>query len=88
MLARRVVARSERNFKEGKSATGASGPYHAERSHLSLTKKFRQVDEDGDVTLPTSALEAAIDQHCIYFLSSTEAQRCVSALWSGREYGV
>jgi hypothetical protein len=29
------------------------------------------------------ALESALDQHAIHFLSSNEAQRCIFALWKG-----
>ncbi|GAA5987011.1 hypothetical protein JCM11641_004418 [Rhodosporidiobolus odoratus] len=48
-----------------------------------LSKRWTTVDEDGDETLPLSALESAVDQHATFFLSSNEAQRCVFALWKG-----
>ncbi|EPQ31069.1 uncharacterized protein PFL1_01258 [Pseudozyma flocculosa PF-1] len=55
----------------------------AAQSHLCLTKKFRRIEADGDVSLPTSALESAIDQHTTILLSSTESQKVVGAIWSG-----
>ncbi|BGP17286.1 Calcium channel yvc1 [Rhodosporidiobolus nylandii] len=48
-----------------------------------LSKRFTTIDEDGDETLPLSALESAVDQHATFFLSSNEAQRCTFALWKG-----
>ena len=33
--------------------------------------------------MPTSALEKAVDQHATFFLSSSESQRVVFALWKG-----
>ncbi|GAA6060814.1 hypothetical protein JCM10212_000587 [Sporobolomyces blumeae] len=48
-----------------------------------LSARFTVIESDGDESLPLSALEAALDQHAIYFLSSNEAQRCVFALWKG-----
>ncbi|GAA5824388.1 hypothetical protein JCM11251_000401 [Rhodosporidiobolus azoricus] len=48
-----------------------------------LSKRWTTVDEDGDETLPLSALESAVDQHATFFLSSNEAQRCTFALWKG-----
>ncbi|GAA6040060.1 hypothetical protein JCM8097_004760 [Rhodosporidiobolus ruineniae] len=48
-----------------------------------LSKRWTTVDEDGDETLPCSALETAVDQQATFFLSSNEAQRCTFALWKG-----
>lgn len=48
-----------------------------------LSARFTTLDEDGDEGMPTSALEAAVDQQAKFFLSSNEAQRCVFALWKG-----
>lgn len=80
VLARRVVARSERRSLQGLDSN-SSGPTS---TYLSLTKKFRRTDEDGDLTAPTSALESAVDQHSVTFLSSTEVQNCVTAMWKGK----
>ncbi|GAA6005847.1 hypothetical protein JCM10207_007248 [Rhodosporidiobolus poonsookiae] len=48
-----------------------------------LSRRWTTVDDDGDETLPLSALESAVDQHATFFLSSNEAQRSVFALWKG-----
>ncbi|GAA5930927.1 uncharacterized protein JCM15063_002498 [Sporobolomyces koalae] len=48
-----------------------------------LSARFTVIERDGDESLPLSALETALDQHAIFFLSSNEAQRCVFALWKG-----
>lgn len=48
-----------------------------------LSARFTVLDDDGDESLPTSALESAVDQQCTFFLSSNESQRCVFALWKG-----
>ncbi|GAA6008524.1 hypothetical protein JCM11491_004508 [Sporobolomyces phaffii] len=48
-----------------------------------LSARFTVIESDGDESLPLSALECALDQHAIFFLSSNEAQRCVFALWKG-----
>lgn len=77
VLARRVVARSEKRAFQGLS-TSTSATY------LSLTKKFTRIDDDGDLTVPTSALESAVDQHSITFLSSSEVQHCTDAMWKGK----
>ncbi|TKY89828.1 hypothetical protein EX895_001125 [Sporisorium graminicola] len=50
---------------------------------MCLTKKFRRYESDGDVALPTSALEAAIDQNCVPILASIEARRATQAIWDG-----
>lgn len=94
VLARRVVAELERgeNRESGAhgsgrgqrpktAANGASGS--GSGSHISLSKRFVRIEEDGDRTLPTSALETAVDQNCVHFLSSPEAQKCANELWKG-----
>lgn len=48
-----------------------------------MSARFTLVDDDGDETLPCSALESAADQQATFFLSSSEAQRVVFALWKG-----
>lgn len=48
-----------------------------------LSRRFTRIESDGDESLPLSALESAIDQHATFFLSSSESQRCVFALWRG-----
>ncbi|GAA5971515.1 hypothetical protein JCM3765_001224, partial [Sporobolomyces pararoseus] len=48
-----------------------------------LSARFTVIEDDGDESLPLSALETALDQHAIFFLSSNEAQRCIFALWKG-----
>ncbi|KJA29836.1 hypothetical protein HYPSUDRAFT_60682 [Hypholoma sublateritium FD-334 SS-4] len=48
---------------------------------MSTRYQHRQVD--GDESEMSSALEVAIDQHCTIFLSSTEAQDIINALWVG-----
>ncbi|KAH7930691.1 hypothetical protein BV22DRAFT_1139072 [Leucogyrophana mollusca] len=48
-----------------------------------MSTRFRHREPDGDVSELTSALEIAIDTHCTIFLSSTEAQDVVNALWNG-----
>jgi hypothetical protein len=62
-----------------------------------MSTRFRYRESDGDASAATSALETAIDQHCTVspfpcgesytdqqvFLSSTEAQYVVNALWKG-----
>ncbi|PWN48804.1 hypothetical protein IE53DRAFT_176641 [Violaceomyces palustris] len=77
VIARRLVAKFERDSYDQGLAQGGG-------SHLSLTKKFTRVESDGDISIPTSALESAIDQHCTTLLSSTEVQRAVQAIWSGQ----
>ncbi|SNX85313.1 related to YVC1 - vacuolar cation channel [Melanopsichium pennsylvanicum] len=76
VLVQRLVAHIERSNIE-KDLTNAHS------SHLCLTKKFRRFQSDGDVTLPTSALEAAIDQNCVPVLASIEARRVTQAIWDG-----
>lgn len=48
---------------------------------MSTRYQHRQID--GDESEMASALESAIDQHCTIFLSSSEAQDVVNALWGG-----
>ncbi|PWN91977.1 hypothetical protein FA10DRAFT_227803 [Acaromyces ingoldii] len=86
VIARRVVAELERaedklsaQSNEGRGQKGSSGI----SSHISLSKRFVRIEDDGDRTLPTSALETAVDQNCVHFLSSPEAQKCANELWKG-----
>ncbi|KAF8914195.1 calcium activated cation channel [Gymnopilus junonius] len=51
------------------------------RAIMSTRYQHRQID--GDESDMSSALEMAIDQHCTIFLSSSEAQEVVDALWTG-----
>lgn len=48
-----------------------------------MSTRYRHRQVDGDVSEMSSALEMAIDQHCIIFLSSTEAQTVIDDLWTG-----
>ncbi|KAK0206687.1 hypothetical protein DFS33DRAFT_1316372 [Desarmillaria ectypa] len=48
-----------------------------------MSTRFKHRQLDGDESDMTSALEMAIDSHCTIFLSSTEAQDVVGALWRG-----
>lgn len=54
-----------------------------EEQYALLSKRYTVIESDGDESLPTSALESAVDQRATYFLSSNEAQRCVFAVWKG-----
>ncbi|SPO28220.1 related to YVC1 - vacuolar cation channel [Ustilago trichophora] len=76
VLVQRLVAHIERSTIE-------KGPTNTSSHHLCLTKKFRRYESDGDIALPTSALEAAIDQHCVPVLASIEARRATQAIWDG-----
>ena len=76
VLVQRLVAHIERSSIEKRPADSSS-------YHLCLTKKFRRYESDGDVALPTSALEAAIDQNCVPVLASIEARRATQAIWEG-----
>ncbi|KZT29239.1 hypothetical protein NEOLEDRAFT_1174961 [Neolentinus lepideus HHB14362 ss-1] len=49
-----------------------------------MSTRFQIQETDGDVSEMTSALELAIDSHCTIFLSSTEAQDVINALWYGQ----
>ncbi|KAG2060138.1 hypothetical protein BDR06DRAFT_948194 [Suillus hirtellus] len=48
-----------------------------------MSTRYRHREPDGDISEASSALEIAIDTHCTIFLSSTEAQNVVRALWDG-----
>ncbi|TFK68209.1 calcium activated cation channel [Pluteus cervinus] len=48
-----------------------------------MSTRYQHRQLDGDDSEMTSALETAIDGHCTIFLSSTEAQDVVNALWTG-----
>lgn len=48
-----------------------------------MSTRFRYRELDGDESPPTSALETAIDQNCLHFLSGAETQDAVNALWKG-----
>jgi hypothetical protein len=39
--------------------------------------------QDGNATVPTSAVELAADLHIIRVIAATNFQRCVTALWRG-----
>lgn len=54
-----------------------------DRINAIMSTRFRHRQIDGDESDMTSALEMAIDLHCTIFLSSTEAQDVVGALWRG-----
>jgi len=58
VLARRVVSLAESLGSQGKE-DGTS----VQASHISLSKRFVQLEEDGDKSLPTSTLESAVDQN-------------------------
>ncbi|KAJ7094508.1 hypothetical protein B0H15DRAFT_946921 [Mycena belliarum] len=48
-----------------------------------MSTRFQHIQADGDKSDMSSALEMAIDSHCTIFLSSSEAQDVVNALWRG-----
>ncbi|KAL0580084.1 Calcium channel yvc1 [Marasmius crinis-equi] len=54
-----------------------------DRLNAVLATRYKHIQVDGDESDPTSALEMAIDSHCTIFLSSSEAQDIVRALWAG-----
>ncbi|PBK69758.1 hypothetical protein ARMSODRAFT_935567 [Armillaria solidipes] len=54
-----------------------------DRINAFMSTRFKHRQIDGDESDMTSALEMAIDLHCTIFLSSTEAQDVVDALWRG-----
>lgn len=67
VLARRVVARMEavyigkaRQESSERGEAAPAGPFGRDASHLALSKRWRTLDEDGDVTTPESALESAV----------------------------
>ncbi|KAG2369676.1 hypothetical protein BDR07DRAFT_1388088 [Suillus spraguei] len=49
-----------------------------------MSVRHRHREPDGSISEASSALEIAIDTHCTIFLSSTEAQSVVRALWDGK----
>lgn len=74
ILTRRVVYQLLRSESDSSQRNG---------TFLCLSKRFSYVDGEGDVTLPTSTLESAVDQQSVTVLSSPEAQACVEAIWTG-----
>lgn len=48
-----------------------------------MSTRYRYREADGDLSSPVSALETAIDQSAIIFLSSSESEEIVNALWKG-----
>ncbi|KAJ7752751.1 calcium activated cation channel [Mycena maculata] len=48
-----------------------------------MSTRFQVIQLDGDKSDMSSALEMAIDSNCSIFLSSSEAQDVVNALWRG-----
>ncbi|KAK0462001.1 uncharacterized protein EV420DRAFT_140598 [Desarmillaria tabescens] len=54
-----------------------------DRVNAFMSTRFKHRQLDGDESDMASALEMAIDSHCTIFLSSTEAQDVVGALWRG-----
>ncbi|KAG1761379.1 hypothetical protein EDD22DRAFT_897285 [Suillus occidentalis] len=55
----------------------------SEKIKYLMSTRYRHRELDGDISEASSALEIAIDTHCTIFLSSTEAQSVVRALWNG-----
>lgn len=76
VLAQRLVAHVERS-------TIRRGPESIGTHHLCLTKKFRRYENKWAVSVPTSALETAIDQDCVRLLASNEARMATQAIWEG-----
>lgn len=58
-----VLARRAVSLLESLSAKGKEDNMAAPASHISLSKRFVQLAEDGDRKMPTSALESAVDQN-------------------------
>ncbi|THV08302.1 calcium activated cation channel [Dendrothele bispora CBS 962.96] len=54
-----------------------------ERLNAVMSTRYKHKQIDGDDSDPASALEMAIDTHCTIFLSSTESQDVVKAIWNG-----
>ncbi|UZJ57169.1 hypothetical protein CBS101457_006489 [Exobasidium rhododendri] len=79
ILARRAVALAESSSMQGREECLTK-----QSTHISLSKRFVQLEEDGDRSMPTSAMESAVDQNCVIFLSGPEAQRCAEDIWKGR----
>ncbi|KDQ64365.1 hypothetical protein JAAARDRAFT_144983 [Jaapia argillacea MUCL 33604] len=48
-----------------------------------MSTRYQNREEDDEASEVTSALELAIDLHCPIFLSSSEAQHVINALWRG-----
>ncbi|KAJ9094974.1 hypothetical protein QFC21_005767 [Naganishia friedmannii] len=48
-----------------------------------MSTRYRYREADGDDSSPVSALETAVDQEAIIFLSSSEAQHVINSLWRG-----
>ncbi|KIM68913.1 hypothetical protein SCLCIDRAFT_1209129 [Scleroderma citrinum Foug A] len=48
-----------------------------------MTTLYRCKEADGDISVASTALEVAIDNHCTIFLSSSESQDVVNWLWNG-----
>ncbi|KAJ9120472.1 hypothetical protein QFC24_005145 [Naganishia onofrii] len=48
-----------------------------------MSTRYRYREADGDESSPVSALETAVDQDAIIFLSSSEAQHVINSLWRG-----
>jgi hypothetical protein len=49
-----------------------------------MSARYRWREADGDISAPVSALETAIDQSAIQFLSSSECENVINALWRGQ----
>ncbi|KAK7470385.1 Calcium channel yvc1 [Stygiomarasmius scandens] len=54
-----------------------------DRLNAVMSTRYKHKQIDGDDSDPASALEMAIDTHCTIFLSSTESQDVVKAIWNG-----
>ncbi|KAL1723466.1 hypothetical protein EV715DRAFT_190734 [Schizophyllum commune] len=54
-----------------------------DRIRVVMSTRFRHLESDGDESDMSSALELAIDTNCTIFLSSSEAQDVIMALWRG-----
>ncbi|KAG8218558.1 hypothetical protein J3R82DRAFT_4199 [Butyriboletus roseoflavus] len=48
-----------------------------------ITNRYNYRESDGDISEASSALEVAVDNHCIIFLSTCEVQDVVTSLWNG-----
>ncbi|KAI0000012.1 hypothetical protein BJV77DRAFT_1058294 [Russula vinacea] len=53
-----------------------------DRIPVIMSSRYRHRQSDGDIEF-SSAIELAIDSHCTIFLSSSEAQDVINALWRG-----
>ncbi|KIY69733.1 hypothetical protein CYLTODRAFT_420417 [Cylindrobasidium torrendii FP15055 ss-10] len=54
-----------------------------DRINSIMSTRFQHIQKDGDESDTASALEMAIDSHATVFLSSSEAQDVVNAIWCG-----